>query len=224
MIDQLIVGDKASFDDYGASLNKRKFSPPKKKEIKETVPFSNVTYDFTKINGEIYWEERELECIFEIMADTPEELERKKTVFSNWVMNIMQENIYDPFLPDFHYVGTFSDIDYEDEEGIEKTTITVKFSAYPYKIANNPTKYAFTVAAGEEITKAIVNSSAHRITPTITTNTAITISLDDVSYSVPAGETTDGSFMLKEGTNALTIKNASGTECNLTVSFFEEVF
>ena len=42
MIDQLIIG----------GLAKSKKKPPKKKSIKETVPFSNVTYDFTAINGE----------------------------------------------------------------------------------------------------------------------------------------------------------------------------
>lgn len=224
MLDQIIIGEKASFDDFGASLNKRTFHAPKKKEIKETVPFSNITYDFTKINGEIYWEQRELECIFEIMADTPEELERKKTVFSNWVMNVIEEKIPDPYFPYYHFIATFSDISYEDEEGLEKTTITVKFSAYPYKVANTPTKYTFTVAAGGEITKVIDNASAHRITPTITTNAAITMSLDGVSYSVPVGESSDGSFMLKEGTNTLTIKNTGETECNVTVTFYEEVF
>ena len=74
MIDQLIIGDKASCDDYGASVASRKIVPPKKKEIKETVPFSNVTYDFSAINGEQYWEERELEYTLEIIAPTPEEL------------------------------------------------------------------------------------------------------------------------------------------------------
>lgn len=56
MLDQLIIGDKSSFDDFDASVSERNISPPKKKEIKETVPFSNVTYDFSKINGELFWE------------------------------------------------------------------------------------------------------------------------------------------------------------------------
>ena len=109
MIDQLIIGGKASFDDFGASVSERKISYPKKKSIKKTVPFANVTYDFSKINGELYWEERTLEYIFEIMADTPEMLEQKKQAFSNWVMNVMNEKIYDPFIPDYHYLGTYED-------------------------------------------------------------------------------------------------------------------
>lgn len=40
MIDQLIIGDKASFDDFGASVATRKIKMPKKKSIKETVPLT----------------------------------------------------------------------------------------------------------------------------------------------------------------------------------------
>lgn len=108
MLDQLIIGTKASQDDFDASLRKRYIGKPKKKSIKETVPFSNLTYDFSAINGEVYWEEAELEYTFEILASTPEELESKKREFSNWVMNVTNEPIYDPYEPDWHYNGTFS--------------------------------------------------------------------------------------------------------------------
>ena len=220
MLDQLIIGNKASLDDFDASLAARKFNPPKKKSIKESVPYSNVTYDFSDINGEVYWEERPLECVFEITAPTPEDLEQKKTAFFNWVMNVTDENIIDTYNPDYHYKGTFSDITVEDDESIEKTTITVVFSAYPYKIANLPTVYKLTVEG--EITKNIINASSHRITPTIITDTTVVIKLDDVSYSMSAGEFTDSKLMFKQGVNTLTIE--SETECNLTVKFFEEVF
>lgn len=220
MLDQLIIGNKASLDDFGASLAERKFTPPKKKSIKESVPYSNVTYDFSDINGEVYWEERQLECVFEITAPTPEDLERKKTAFFNWVMNIKDENIFDPYNLDYHYKGTFSDIAVADDESIEKTTITVVFSAYPYKIANLPKIYKLKVEG--KITKNIINASSHRITPTIITDTTVVIKLDDVSYSMSAGEFTDSKLMFKQGVNTLTIE--SETECNLTVKFFEEVF
>ena len=222
MIDQLIIGKKASFDDFGASVSERQISYPKKKSIKKTVPFANVTYDFSKINGELYWEERTVEYIFEIMADTPELLEQKKQAFSNWVMNVMNEKIYDPFIPDFHYLGTYEDMSPEDDESLLKTTLTVKFTVYPYAIANEPKKYDFTITAGEEKTVVIVNGSSHRITPTFSTNAVITVKLDNVSYSVAVGETKDDSFFLKEGANTVTIK--AGTDCTVTVSFIEEVF
>ena len=222
MLDQFIVSEKASFDDFGASVTTRKISAPKKKEIKETVPFSNVTYDFSAINGEVYWEERELQYQCEIIAPTPEDLERKKTAFSSWVMNISAEKLIDPFDPDYHYIATYSDIDYADDESLEKTTATVKFSAYPYKIANIPKVYEFSIPANTEVEATILNDSSHRITPTLITETGVTLQLDNTSYSVPAGETTDGNLKLKAGLNTLIL--TADDDCLLTVRFCEEVF
>ena len=161
MIDQLIIGDKASFDDFEASVAFRTIGLPEKKTIKETVPFSNVTYDFSKINGELYWNERELEYVFEIVAQTPERLEDLKAAFASWVMNIHQEELHDPFIPDHHFVATFSKIKFDDEEGLNKTTATVVFASYPYKVANLPRVFERTVTGAVEM--YVVNNSSHPI-------------------------------------------------------------
>lgn len=224
MLDQLIIGTKASFDDFGASVASRTIQPPSKKTIKETVPFSNVTYDFSKINGELFWNERVLEYVFEIIADNPESLERKKADFSKWVMNVMNEKIHDPYEPDFHYIGTYDNLNYEDEDCVEKTTATVNFTAYPYKIANKATNHICTIAAASEKVFVIDNESAHRITPTITTDQEILIKFDGVSYSATAGTFTDNVLKLKAGKNTLIIENLTDSECVVTVSYFEEVF
>ena len=224
MLDQFIIGDKASYDDFDASVAERSISTPKKKSIKETVPFSNITYDFSAINGEVYWEERELTYVLEILADTPEELEEMKTAFSNWIMNVQGEKIYDPFVENYHYVGTFDSLDYADDESVEKTTATVKFLAYPYAIANMQTVYQYTIPANSEHTMNAYNGSAHRITPTIVTDAEITLQLGNASYSIPKGEITDDTFKLKVGANALVITNANEADCTVSVKFYEEVF
>lgn len=224
MLDQFIIGDKASYDDFDASVAERSISTPKKKSIKETVPFSNVTYDFSAINGEVYWEERELKYVLEILADTPEELEEMKTAFSNWVMNVQNEKIYDPFIENYHYVGTFDSLDYADDESVEKTTATVKFLAYPYAIANMQKVYKYIVPAGSTGTVNAYNGSAHRMTPTIVTDAEIILKLDNASYAIPQGETTDDALKLKVGTNTLQITNATSTDCTVIVKFYEEVF
>lgn len=224
MLDQLIIGNKSSFDDFGASVAQEKISLPPKKEIKDTVPFSNVTYDFSKINGELYWEQRELEYVFEIIGITPEDLVRKKTAFLNWVMNVTEENIISPYDPDYHYIGTYSNVSADDDESKEKTTLTVKFAAYPYKIANRPKEYIFTIPKSTEITASVLNDSSHRITPTLTVNENITLKLGDTSFSIPQGETMDEDFKINEGLNTLILNNPNATDCTLTVKFFEEVF
>ena len=179
MIDQLIIGNTKSYDTFGASVKERKIHAPKKKTIKETVPFSNKTHDFSAIDGEVYWEERQLDYIFEILADSPEELEEKKTAFFSWIMNVREEKLYDPFTEGYHYLATFEDIDPDDSE-IEKSTITVTFTAYPYKIANEATVTTQTITTSEK-TITINNKSSHRIIPTFNSSTALTVTVNGSS-------------------------------------------
>lgn len=223
MIDQLIIEEQSSFDDYGASVCQRKIGKPKKKSIKKTVPFSNKTYDFSKINGELYWEERELEYVFEMTADTPEELEEMKAAFSGWVMNVIEAKIYDPFIEDYHFIGTYEDMDFEDDEGMDKTTATVKFKAYPYMVANIETTYIFTVTTNKTISVSVVNNSAHRIVPTIFATGEVVFNIGNSSYTVPVGTTTDEILTFEAGTTDFEIQN-NNSSCTVKISFFEEVF
>ena len=221
MIDQLIIGNIASYDDFEASVKTRTIKDGAKKEIKESVPFSNVTHDFSAINGEVYWNEKELKYVFEITANTPEELEEKKISFKSWVMNVAEEKLYDPYIRDYHFIATFKGIDADDSE-IEKSTITVTFTAYPYMLSNQKRLYTVQLAASKEVVLTVYNNSSHRITPTFNSDVAFPVKIGGSSYGVPVGETTDDSFKLAAGLNTLTLKaTASGT---LNISFCEEVF
>jgi hypothetical protein len=220
LFDQLVIGNKSSHDDFEATVRDRVIKEPKKKVIKETVPFSNVTYDFSKMDGEFYWEERELEYNLEIIAFSIEEIEEKKLALKNWLMNVQEEELFDPFIKDYHFIATFDDISFDDSE-FEKTTVTVTFTAYPYMIANEPTVYNFELTANETKTIEIVNDSSHRLTPTFTNDVPVTIRRDSMSYTIPTGETTDDTFKLSEGVNTLTVQSTSkGT---LKISFYTEV-
>ncbi len=222
VIDQLIVGGKRSYDDFEANVKEREVTAPKKKSIKETVPFSNKTYDFSKINGEIYWNERELTYVFEITANSPEELEDKKQAFTDWIMNINDEKIFDPFISDYHFIGSFDDIDFDDSE-IEKSTITVTFSAYPYMISNAEKVFTFQLTEGEEITTNLINNSSHRIIPTFTSDIDFVITKGMSSFSFPSGTTKSEKFKLEKGVSMVKMQPASegGT---VKILFNEEVF
>lgn len=223
MIDQLVIGKLASHDDFEASMKERKINAPKKKSIKETVPFSNMTYDFSAINGEVYWEERTLDYVFEIMAMSPEELAEKKQAFLSWIMNVFDEEIHDPYIKDYHFVGTYDSISIDDSE-VEKSTISVAFTAYPYMISNRKKTYTYVLAASETINTSIVNKSSHRVVPTFVNNIGINIKMDNTNYSIGSGETTDPSFMLAAGSVPLTIQNTTSTSGTLKIEFYEEVF
>lgn len=222
MIDQLKIESTSSHDDFDASVKERKISEPTKKSIKETVPFSNITYDFSKINGEIYWNERNLEYVFEILADTPEDLEIKKQKFVDWVMNVSNEKLYDPYIKDFYFLATYDDIDIDDSE-VEKTTITVKFTAYPYMISNEKTIYQVTTSTTDEVVIDILNESSHRITPTLKASVPVTFTLGNLTYSMGATEVTDESVKLEKGLNHITVQKTDKVGA-LTIEFYKEVF
>lgn len=224
MIDQLVIGDKASYDDYEASIAFRDISQPEKKVIKETIPFSNRVYDFSAINGELYWDERDLSYAFEIIADNPVELEEKKARFLAWVMNVINEEIYDPFIEEYHFLGTYDSAEIEDDESIEKTTITVNFKAYPYKIANTSKVYSVSIGGESSAAITIVNESSHRVQMTITTDSAITFNFKNVSYTIPAGTATDSNLMLEAGNNSAVIENGNSTAAVVSIEFREEIF
>lgn len=222
LLDQLRINDKYSYDDFEASLKERTVSEPKKKTIKDTVAYSNKTYDFSAINGEVYWEERVLEYVFEIIADTPEELEEKKRKFLAWIMFIQNEDLYDPYIMNYHFKATYDSIKVDDSE-IEKSTITVTFTAYPYMIANTETLYTIAVDIGEERTVTLINNSVHKIIPKITATAPAVIKKGDSSYSVSAGTFQDESFEFEAGDNVLIITNSGTEKSTLTVTFNTEV-
>lgn len=221
MLDQLIIDDSFSYNDYDASVKERKIVDGKKKTIKETVPFSNVVHDFSKINGEFYWEEKSLQYVFEITADDHEALSAKIVAFKSWIMNVASGKLYDPLIPDYHFIATFESISVDDSE-IEKATISVTFTAYPYMISNIPKSYNYELTANTEKTVAIVNNSSHRITPTFNATVPFTIAVGDSSYSVPSGETKDDYFKLEVGAVEIALKSTDSGKVSIT--FYEEVF
>lgn len=222
MIDQLRIGNKYSYDDFEANVKERIIGSPKKKVIKDTVPFSNVTHDFSKIDGELYWQERTLKYIFEMDAITPEELEEKKIKFKAWVMNVFGEELHDPFIEDYHFMATFDGIDFDDSE-VEKTTVTVTFSAYPFMFANAKRVFEYTLPTTSAEDVSIDNKSSHKVTPVLIASAPVTFSYGNTTYSINAGEMTNDSFRLETGASTLTIQPVS-TGGTLRIEFVEEVF
>lgn len=221
MIDQLIINGIGSFDDFGASVRERTISPPKKKSIKQTVPYSNATYDFSKIGGELYWEERSLEYVLEMIASSAEELEENMRPLRAWLMNIHEAELHDPFIQHYHFTATYEDMEIDDSE-IEKATVTVKFTAYPYMVADDRRICIFNLTADTSQSVKIDNRSSHRIVPTFKIDKEITVQKGNTSYGIPAGEITDASFWLEPGTNTLVMQSAE--DADVYITFTEEVF
>ena len=159
MIKQLIINGKKSYDDFDLYISQRTISQPKKKSIKESVPFSNVVYDFSDINGEIYWEQRTLQYVFDFAELSTEEVEIAKSKALTWLMNVHDTDIYDPYIGDYHFHGSFESDSWSEDFGAG--TLTINFSVYPYKISNSDTSIIEEI--GDELTGSsplTINNSA----------------------------------------------------------------
>lgn len=200
MIKQLIIDGKKSYDDFNVYIASRKISSPTKKTIKESVPFSNVVYDFSKINGELYWEERKLEYSFDIAELSTEEMEVAKSNLLNWLLNVHDTDIYDPYIGDYHFHGSYDSDSWEEDFGAG--TISVSFSVYPYKILNTSNQ-VMEILEGET---------------TIETTTPI----ENTSYSQLKSLTIDGASyqeQTEQGNNILGLSDVSLRFINTDITY-----
>ena len=58
MNEGITINGKQSYNDFDLYINERTIGQPQKHSMRQTVPFLNGFYDFTKINGEPSWEQR----------------------------------------------------------------------------------------------------------------------------------------------------------------------
>lgn len=133
------IDGKHSFADYGLNVKQRQLTFPTKKSIRKTVPFMSGYYDFTRINGNDTWGERLLSYTFDIIGDTPEEVEAECTRILNWLGNVHDKDIYEDCIPNYHWHGSFESANPAESEDGEQVELTVTFVLHPFKIANAET-------------------------------------------------------------------------------------
>ena len=169
-----------SFIDYDLTIASRKIDLPPKSSIRKTVPFMNGYYDYSKINGAISWGQRQIQYTFDIVGNTVEEMDKKRTEVVNWLCNLHDVDIYDDTIPDYHFHGSFDSIS-QNEDG-EKSELTVVFVCYPFMIENQPTE----IYIGGDFT---VINKGQPVRPVLNTSQAATITVGGISQSVQAGKT-----------------------------------
>lgn len=216
MINQLTINGKSSFDDFNVYISTRKISLPTKKIIQESPPYSNMVYDYSDLNGEIYWDWRTLDYEFDIAEFTAAEMEEVKSKLADWLLNVQNTEIYDPYIGDYHYYGSYGSGSWEEDFGAG--SLSVSFSVYPYKIANAAKSFVVSDDTYEQAEIEIINNSSHRVKSTITSTGSFNIGMDSTVYSVGSG--THSNFYLDPGTNEMLITGIG----SLTFTYTEEKF
>lgn len=169
-----------SFVDFGLSIAKRQIDLPPKTSIRKKIPFMNGFYDFSKINGDICWSERQIKYTFDIIGETVQEMDAKRTEVANWLCNLHDVDIYDDTLPDYHFHGSFDAI--SQSEDAEKSELTVTFICYPFMIENMPTE----IYVGGDFT---VTNRGQSVVPFLNSSQDTTVTINGVTQRVQAGDT-----------------------------------
>jgi len=133
---------KHSYNDLGITMaTQREVGIPNKKKSKLTVPFSNVTYDYSEIFGSQTYEERTIKYTFNIANRAIREkyeMNWIKTQVINWLMNSGgKQPLYDDHYPGVHFLAEVEGSSSFSENWIHGY-LEVTFTAYPFMISNNP--------------------------------------------------------------------------------------
>lgn len=212
-MDGIRINNLHSQSDFGLCINSRNIGLPKKQTIRETVPFMNGYYDFTALNGSPAWGERSVTYAFDIIADTPEELENDVERVLDWLCNVHDEDIYDDTMPAYHWHGSYENCTPTWDDTGMKCTLSVVFVVYPFKIANEPT--TLKLASG---THTVVNHGMD-VAPIVKSSTAAAIQIGTYVSSIPANTDYKLEIDLKRGTNTVIISGDS----EVTLSYYKEV-
>lgn len=130
---------KHSYKDLGITMSpERNIGIPNKIKNKHRVPFSNVTYDFSRLYGEETYGERTLTYNFNIggIRATKEQMVSEKTKIVNWLMHSDgKQALYDDTIPGWHFLAEVEG-GMVFQENWRTGILTVTFTAYPFMIRN----------------------------------------------------------------------------------------
>lgn len=202
-----------SFHDFDLYFNRREVKLPKKKSIRETVPFMNGYYDFSALNGSPTWESRTVTYVFDIVGDTPEETEEYADRVLDWLCNLHDVDIFDDTMPDYHWHGSYDDATPSLDESETKMELSVDFICYPFKIANTPIVHNFKAG-----THTVVNNG-QAVAPIVKSDMAAAIQIGNYVQGIPANSEIKLSIDLARGTNQV-IVTGDGT---VTFKYYREV-
>lgn len=211
--DGIRINGKHSYGDFGLYLKSRNIGLPEQKSIRETVPFMNGYYDFSALNGAPAWNERVIEYAFDVVYDTPADLDFFVSYVLGWLGLVHDADIFDDTVYGYHWHGSYKEAKVAwDESGLH-AEIAVSFVVHPFKIANEAKAHSLTAG-----THTIINSGM-AVSPYAQSDADAAIQIGNYVSSIPANEEIQLEIDLERGENTVLITG----EGTVTLSYFEEV-
>ena len=213
--------------EFGIAMESASIGFPAKKKIVETVPFMNGYYDFSTIgsNGEIMYEEREIDITFGIPAQSKEELQFMYSKILEWCVDISKSQIIFDSMPDYYFEGEVIDSS-TIEETMAYGKLQLKFTCEPFKKSvayigdclwdpfNFEEDYledsSFVISGSGKIG---IHNPGRSVRPIINCSASATMTHNGKTYNLSKGDNEVYGFYFTSGFNQMTIKT------NGTISF-----
>jgi predicted phage tail component-like protein len=217
---QIEFNGRKSYDDFGLILNYFKPQPPAPNIVKIEVPFMNGSYDFSTIGsfGEMTYQNRKLECSFQFKSVYREEAFVRFSEILKWLMEPnKQKLIYSNDFTFYYMAGVEDAPDFDDT--FRFGTLKIDFIAYPFKYSidefgddiwddfcflTDYTVYTNTFDINGD-TPVVIYNNGRNITPVINCSTVMTVTFNNKTYSLVAGDNNVYGLRLKNGENDLAI-------------------
>lgn len=213
MTDGIRINGKHSNANFGLELKTRNIGLPEKKSIRESVAFMNGYYDFSALNGAPAWNERVIEYAFDVVNDSPAELDFFVSYVLDWLGNVHDADIFDDTVYGYHWHGSYEEAKISwDESGLH-AEIVVSFVVHPFKIANEAKTHNLTAG-----THTIVNSGM-AIAPYVQSDAGAAIQIGNFVSNISANEEMQLEIDLARGENTVLVTG----DGSVRLWYFEEV-
>ena len=206
--------------EFGIAMESASIGFPAKKKIKETVPFMNGYYDFSTIgsNGEIMYEEREIDITFGIPAQSKEELQFMYSNILEWSVDISKSQLIFDSMPDYYFEGEVTDSS-TLEETMAYGKLQLKFTCEPFKksalyVGNglwDPFNFeedyledsSFIISGSGTVG---IHNPGRSVRPIINCSAPATMTHNGKTYNLVKGDNNIYGFYFTTGLNEMTIK------------------
>lgn len=189
-------------EDMGLCLASRSLSAPAQKTARVSIPFSHGTLDFSSINGEVYYEDRELSYSFDMIAGSPRELESMISDVTAWLAPVCGDELCDDDVPGYHWIVSAPSISVSRDESGLAATVEVAFSAYPFAMADNESRASISVGVNP-----LVNKGGMRARLSVVPDGTVTITIGQLRQTFNGPTATN--LYLSPGTNEVEVSGGS---------------
>lgn len=166
-------------EDFGLCVSAQPgLSAPVQKTARVDIPFSHGTLDFSALNGEVYYQDRELSFSFDVLADGPEDLEAQLAAVASWLSPVCGDELVDDDRPDVYFRASAPSLSVSRDETGLAASVEASFSVYPFALARTDSEARITKGSNP-----VVNRGDMRARLTVEPEGTVTITVGNLKQT-----------------------------------------